>query len=157
MKIIISANSSWNILNFRKNLIKFFLKDKKDLLILSKKDSSLKELRKIKVRFLEIPINRKSFSPIDDLKLLFYFFKIFYNENPDFFLGFTHKINIYGGFAAKILNIKSIINVTGLGTAFMKKNIFRNIIIFFYKFALGKKILVFFKIKMIETYFLKIN
>ena len=63
MKIIISSNSSWNILNFRKNLIKFFLKDKNNLLILSKKDSSLKHIKKLKVKFLEIPINRNSFSP----------------------------------------------------------------------------------------------
>ena len=155
MKIIISANSSWNILNFRKNLIKFFLKDNKDLIVLSKKDSSLKELRKIKVKFLEIPINRNSFSPVDDLRLLFNFFKIFYNEKPDLFLGFTHKINIYGGFASKILNIKSIINVTGLGTAFIKKNIFRSVVIFFYKFALGKKNISFFQNKDDRNLFLR--
>ena len=155
MKIIISANSSWNILNFRKNLIKFFLKDNKDLIVLSKKDSSLKELKKIKVKFLEIPINRNSFSPVDDLRLLFNFFKIFYNEKPDLFLGFTHKINIYGGFASKILNIKSIINVTGLGTAFIKKNIFRSVVIFFYKFALGKKNISFFQNKDDRNLFLR--
>ena len=85
MKIIISSNSSWNILNFRKNLIKSFLKDKKNLLILSKKDSALKELRKIKVKFLEIPINRNSFAPIDDLKLLFFFLKFCIMKNLIFF------------------------------------------------------------------------
>ena len=132
MKIIISSNSSWNILNFRKNLIKFFLKDKNNLLILSKKDSSIKHIKKLKVKFFEIPVNRKSFSLFDDLRLILYFLKIFYVEKPDFFLGFTHKINIYGGLAAKILNIRSIINVTGLGTAFIKSTIFTKIVILFY-------------------------
>ena len=80
-----------------------------------------------------------------------------HNEKPDFFLGFTHKINIYGGFIARILNIKSIINITGLGTAFMKKNIFRNILILLYKFALGNKNISFFQNKDDRNLFLKNN
>tara|TARA_B100000965_G_C19529040_1_gene730211 strand:- start:47 stop:1162 length:1116 start_codon:yes stop_codon:yes gene_type:complete len=155
MKIIISSNSSWNILNFRKNLIKFFLKDKNNLLILSKKDSSLKHIKKLKVKFLEIPINRNSFSPFDDLKLILQFLKIFYIEKPDFFLGFTHKINIYGGLVAKILNIKSIINITGLGTAFIKNTIFTNIVIIFYKIALGKNNVTLFQNKDDRNLFIK--
>jgi len=155
MKIIISSNSSWNILNFRKNLIKFFLKEKNNLLILSKKDSSIKNIKKLKVKFLEIPINRKSFSPFDDLKLILYFLKIFYIEKPDFFLGFTHKINIYGALAAKILNIKSIINVTGLGTAFIKNTIFTILVTLFYKIALGKNNVTLFQNKDDRNLFIK--
>ncbi len=155
MKIIISSNSCWNILNFRKNLIKFFLKDKNNLLILSKKDSSFQNIQKLKVKFLDIPINRKRFSPFDDLKLIFFFLKIFYIEKPDFFLGFTHKINIYGGLAAKILNIKSIINITGLGTAFIENNVFTKIVVFFYKIALGKNNVSFFQNKDDRNLFIK--
>ncbi len=157
MKIIISSNSSWNILNFRKNLIKFFLKDKNNLLILSKKDSSIKHIKKLKVKFFEIPVNRKSFSPFDDLRLILYFLKIFYVEKPDFFLGFTHKINIYGGLAAKILNIRSIINVTGLGTAFIKSTIFTKIVILFYRISLGKNNFSLFQNKDDRNFFIKKN
>tara|TARA_S200000501_G_C20769712_1_gene720003 strand:+ start:15 stop:1172 length:1158 start_codon:yes stop_codon:yes gene_type:complete len=155
MKIIISSNSSWNILNFRKNLINFFLKDKNKLLILSKKDFSFKNLKKLKVKFIEIPINRKSFSPFDDLRLILYFLKIFYFEKPDFFLGFTHKINIYGAFVANVLNIKSIINVTGLGTAFIKNTFFTKIVTLFYKIALGKNNITLFQNRDDRNFFIK--
>lgn len=155
MKIIISSNSIWNILNFRKNLIKFFLKDKINLIILSKKDPSFKKIKKLKVKFLDIPINRESFSPIDDLRLILFFLKIFYIEKPDFFLGFTHKINIYGGISSKILNIKSIINVTGLGTAFIKRNVFTNLVILLYRIALGKNNVTLFQNKYDRNLFIK--
>ena len=132
MNIAISTNSTWNFIKFREGLAKSLLKKKHNVFVLSKNDKYKKYIPK-NIKFIKIPINRSPISLINDLLLIFFFLKILKKYEIDLFLGFSHKINIYGGFACKLKNIKCILNLTGLGTAFINNNIFKNIIFLFYK------------------------
>ena len=132
MNIAISTNSIWNFINFRKGLAKSFQKKGHKIFLLSKNDKYKKDIPK-HVKFIQIPINRSPISIINDLLLIFFFFKIFKKYKINLFLGFSHKINIYGGLVCKIKNIKCILNLTGLGTAFIKNNLIKKIIFLLYK------------------------
>ena len=138
MNIAISTNSTWNFIKFREGLAKSLLKKKHNVFVLSKNDKYKKYIPK-NIKFIKIPINRSPISLINDLLLIFFFLKILKKYKIDLFLGFSHKINIYGGFACKLKNIKCILNLTGLGTAFINNNLLKNIIFLFYKLIKSQK------------------
>lgn len=83
------------------------------------------------LRFLD----RDSTNPIKDLLLLLELVRRYKKIKPDIILHFTNKPNIYGGFAAKITNIKSIAIVTGLGYAFINKGFVRTIMTWLYNLS----------------------
>ena len=138
MNIAISTNSTWNFIKFRKSLARSLLKKNHKVFLLSENDKYKKYLQK-NIKFIHIPINRSPISIVNDFLLIFFFLKIFKEYNINLFLGFSHKINIYGGFACKLKNIKCILNLTGLGTAFINNNFLKKIIFVFYKLIKFKK------------------
>ena len=65
-------------------------------------------------------------------------------------MSFTIKPNIYGSLISRILKIKNINTITGLGNTFINKNIFNNIIFFLYiKYQYKNLIIIFFIMIMI--------
>jgi glycosyltransferase involved in cell wall biosynthesis len=79
------------------------------------------------------------------LLLLGGYYRILRKIKPAIFLGFTIKPNIYGSLAAHWLQIKVINNVSGLGTAFIKKGPLTWIARALYSLALRRSSTVFFQ------------
>lgn len=137
MKIIISANSYWNIYNFRIELIKSLIKRNFEVIALANDDKYKKLiLNETGIKCFNLKINSMGINPLDDLLLIKNYYKIFLKQKPDLILSFTIKPNIYGNFAAKLLGIKTINNITGLGTIFIKKNLISAIGKILYRFSL---------------------
>lgn len=134
MRIAIATNSLWNFFKFRKSLATSLLKKGNIIYVFTEKKGILEHKYK-NIKFIVIPIKRNPFNLFHDLILIFFFFKYFYFLKIEYFLGFSHKINIYGGFVCKILNIKSILNITGLGTAFISNSYLKYLLFFLYKFT----------------------
>ena len=156
MNIAISTNSIWNFIKFRKELAKSLQKEGHKIFILSKDDKYKKYIQK-NIKFIKIPINRNPISIINDFLLIIFFFKIFKKYKINLFLGFSHKINIYGGFVCKIKNIKCILNLTGLGTAFIRDGLTKKIIFLLYKIINFKKSFFLFHNSYDKSLFLKKN
>ncbi len=155
--IVISANSSWNIINFRTNLINALIQKGYEIIIIAPNDSYSKELYKLKSTHIPIPIDSKSISPIKDLILLFRYWKILRREKPIAFLSYTIKPNIYGSIAAHILKIPTINNISGLGTTFIHKNLVTHIVKILYRIALYRSHKVFFQNKDDKSIFITSN
>ena len=145
MKIIISANSSWNIYNFRFGLVSSLIKNNHEVIVLSTIDDYSKKLEEIGCKIIKISLNPNKKSPFDDSLLLINYIYLFYKLKPDIFLGFTIKPNIYGSIAANITNIKVINNISVLGTEFIENNFLQTFIKFLYKLSLRKSFRVFFQ------------
>lgn len=143
MIIFLSANSHWNIYNFRLNLVKNLL-DGNKVYIVGRKDFTSKKLKKLGCKLISIDIKPHNKSLVSELKLLLVYFKIIKKIKPSFYLGFTIKPNIYGSIVCNYFNIKSICNITGLGESFIKKGFLKYLVIFLYKFSIKKSDLVFF-------------
>jgi UDP-N-acetylglucosamine:LPS N-acetylglucosamine transferase len=135
MKIVFFSNSSWSIYNFRKNLIKKLIKNGHQIIVLSSKDQSTIKLKKIGCRFFEIKIKNNKINIFKDLVLLFRIKKILKKIKPNFILNFTIKPLIYGTFVARLLNIKTVNMMTGLGTIFVKKTYLTLIVILLYRIS----------------------
>ena len=74
MKILILINSSWNIVNFRTNLIKELVHDGHEVIAMAPKDDYSHLLKEIGCEFVNISFKSRSTNPLIELKL---FFKIF--------------------------------------------------------------------------------
>jgi len=145
MKIAISINTTWNIYNFRLGLIKALLNKGYEVYAISPYDEYAKKLETIGVKHIDIKINNKGTNPLEDIKLINNYYKIFRNIKPDIILLYTIKPNIYGSLAAGILSIPVISNISGLGTVFLNNNLFYKLARLLYKIALKIPKKVFFQ------------
>lgn len=119
-KIVISSNSSWNILNFRKSLIKELSSIYKVYIFIPKdKNTDLIKLKGYNIHHIYLkPKTKNLFSNfVSILSYLYLFIKI----KPDFYLGYTVKPNIMGSIALLPFKTKVVINFTGLGSLFTDK------------------------------------
>jgi len=119
-KIILSANTSWYLYNFRLPLIKELLKREYKVYALSPKDKYVELLEKMNISHIDIKIKRSGINPLEDILLLAKFVQIYKKYKPDIVQHFTVKPVIYGTTAARITNVRYIYNmVTGRGYVFI--------------------------------------
>ena len=122
-KIALVANSTWNIYNFRLNLIKELEKNGAEVIVIAPIDEYIHYLNKAS-RIKHIPLkslSRKSRNPLRDLKLFWELYRIYKSEKPDVVIHYTIKPNIFGNLAAYFNRIISICVVTGLGYTFLNE------------------------------------
>lgn len=141
-KIAIVVNTSWNIYNFRLPLLERLSKLGHEILVIAPED---KYTHKIPYTFHHISIKSRSVNPFNDFLIFLKFLKIFQATKPDILLLYTIKPNIYANLAASILKIKTISNITGLGTVFVKPGPIAIVAKSLYKMALKIPVKVFFQ------------
>ncbi len=80
-----------------------------------------------------------------DLRLFFAYLSLFRRYRPQAFLGFTVKPNVYGSMAARLLGIRTINNISGLGTTFITPGLLNSVVGVLYRLALAGSARVFFQ------------
>lgn len=140
MKIGITANSAWNLLNFRKSLILTLRKNGYDVFAIAPYDDAVDKLvQETGVQFIPLnQLSRKGSNPYQDIKLIREYRKIYTEHNIDISIQYTIKPNIYGSLAGNRANTKTISNLTGLGYVFLNKSLKNTIAKRLYKLALKK-------------------
>ncbi len=145
--IVVSANSCWNIVNFRGGLIRALRDAGYRIVVAAPEDAHTSRLRDLGADFVPVPINSAGLSVTEDLRLLARYRRILRDIRPVAFLGFTVKPNIYGSIAASRVGAKVINNVSGLGTVFIKRGPLTALVTQLYRFALRRSSTVFFQNK----------
>jgi glycosyltransferase involved in cell wall biosynthesis len=143
--IVLSINTSWNLVNFRSNLIARLQREGFEVVALSPHDEHVDALTALGVRHVQIDIDAKSLSPLHDLRLLGQYWRALRRLRPVAFLGWTIKPNVYGSLAAHALGIPVINNISGLGTAFIERNLLTRLVQRLYRSALTHSATVFFQ------------
>lgn len=143
MKIAIVLNTSWNIYNFRMGLIGSLIKHGHEVIAIAPEDEYSGKLEEAGCQYEKVTMDSRGANPLKDMALTYELYRIYKRVRPDVILHFTIKPNIYGTFAARLLNIPAINNVCGLGTVFLKKGLVSIVAKFMYKLAFRypKKIL----------------
>lgn len=144
-KIAIVLNNSWYAYNFRFNLARSLKEFGYEVVFIAPYDAKYSELIKKEFEFYDINIDAKGINPISDLKTMIALYRLYKTLNLDMVLNFTIKPNIYSSIVSGVLGIKSISNITGLGTIFIKQSIVTKIAKLLYKTALGFNSKVFFQ------------
>ncbi len=143
-KIMILANSSSGLYDFRNDLVRELL-NKYEVIASLPDDSKVKELSDEGVRVIHTDINRRGVNPVQDIKLYLAYIKLLKSEKPDAVLTYTIKPNVYGGFACGRLKIPYIVTVTGLGTTFQNEGMLKKLVTLMYRAGLKKAEYVFFQ------------
>lgn len=158
MHIIITVNSAWNAVNFRRSLIEAIISDGHTVVVLSPPDVSMsvmRELNKIGCRFLPLEMDIRGLNPFKNFSLIGRMKKIFREEQPDVIFSYTIKNNIFGSLAAAKLRIPFVPNITGLGTAFLSGQLLQKIAINLYRYAFRRHDIIFFQNHDDKNFFLK--
>ncbi len=145
MKIAIVINTSWNIYNFRKGLVQFFLERGDKVVSIAPEDDFSHELMKWGCEYDPIEISGTGMNPAEDLRLIFSLRKKLKKHQPDVVLTYTIKPNLYGSIAAGSLGIPCICNVSGLGTVFLWTGLIRRFAVLLYSFGFRYNSWVFFQ------------
>jgi glycosyltransferase involved in cell wall biosynthesis len=145
MHVVLTVNTSWNVVNFRHSLIQALQSDGHQITVLAPVDEHVETLRSMGCHYIPLEMDLKGLSPVRDLRLMVRMRKTFQQEQPDIVLSFTIKNNIYGALAARSLGVEFLPNVTGLGTAFLSNGVLRRGVEGLYRLAFRKLPVVFFQ------------
>lgn len=143
--IAIVSNTSWYIYNFRTNTILTLIKLGYNVVVISTRDAYSEKLKFLGAEFYSLNLDSSGLNPLKDLKAIFDLYKILKKSKADVVLNFTPKINIYSTLAAKILKLKIINNIAGLGTVFVTNSILSIGVRFLYKISQKHADFIFFQ------------
>lgn len=145
-KIAIVSNTSWSLFNFRFQLAKSIKENGYEVIFIAPYDEYSDRLGK-EFEYHDIFMNNKGTNPAEDIKTTIEFYKLYKKIRPDVVLHYTIKPNIYGTIAASLLGIKTINNIAGLGTLFVKQGLVTKIAKWLYKYSQSKAEKIFFQNK----------
>lgn len=144
MKVLILANNDVGLYQFRRELIIELLR--KNSVVLSLPDGAMLEsLLQAGCRLIDTPVDRRGINPATDLGLFRRYRRMLKSERPDLVITYTIKPNIYGGMACRWAKVPYAANITGLGTAFQKPGMLRQLVTHLYRVALKKAKVLFFE------------
>ncbi|MBX2969745.1 MAG: glycosyltransferase family 4 protein [Cyclobacteriaceae bacterium] len=121
MKVAIVLNTSWNIYNFRLNLIQSLQEQGHEIFTIAPTDGYTPLLEERGCKHFHLKMDSRGANPLKDAALIFELYSIYRKIRPDVILHYTIKPNVYGTLAAALLRIPVVNNVCGLGTVFLKK------------------------------------
>lgn len=122
--IVVCANQAWNLVNFRANLIAALVAAGCRVVAAAPSDPEMQaRLEGLGATFEPLPIDAKGLAPHRDLATIWAIRKLLVRLRPDAWLSWTIKPNVYGSLVAGSLGIPALPNVSGLGTAFIRRNL----------------------------------
>lgn len=123
MRVAIVLNTSWNIYNFRYNLVNRLLERGYEVYAIAPHDNYSEKLEEMGCKYVPLSMDSRGINPIKDFALIVELFNIYRKVKPDVVLHYTIKPNVYGTLAASILGVAVVNNICGLGTVFLKRNL----------------------------------
>ncbi len=122
-KIFIIVNVDWFFLSHRKEIAINALKKGFDVTIVTKDTGRRKEIEKLGLKFIDLPMNRVGINIFEEIKTLSFLCRLYKHDRPDIVHHVGLKTILWGTLAAKIIKVKGIVNaVSGLGIAFSSQN-----------------------------------
>lgn len=144
MQILILANHSGGLYDFRKDLIAE-LKKQASVTVAVPRNDRWEELQLLADRVIELPVDRRGMNPVRDAKLFRRYRKMLRAVMPDLVLTYTVKPNVYGGLACRMAHVPYAVNITGLGSALENGGLLRKFVLALYRPALAGAKTVFFE------------
>jgi glycosyltransferase involved in cell wall biosynthesis len=142
--LLLAANSSWNLLNFRMPIIAASLEAGYRVAVAVPPSRNTSAFRDLGVEVHFVPIDARGLSPVRDLGLFLAYLRLMRRLEPAAFIPFTIKPNIYGSVAAHCHRVPTFNTITGLGTGFLSGRAVQIAAEIAYRLALRRSDRVFF-------------
>lgn len=144
-RVLISINAAWNVVNFRAGLVRALVADGHEVIAAVPDDGAIAAVEALGARVVVLPMISASTSVTGDLAVLWRYIWLILRERPDVYLGWTIKPNTYGAFAARLVGVPRINNVSGLGTVFIRETWVTRVAELLYRIGLHGAAKVFFQ------------
>lgn len=135
-KILVAANATWNLVNFRVGLIRGLVAAGYEVVAVAPSDEYAPQLTELGCRYVPLSMDNKGTHPGRDLLFFLRFLRLLRKESPAICLGYTIKLNIYGSLAAHARGIPVINTIEGLGAVFMQKTWLTHLVSRLYRMSL---------------------
>jgi len=121
-RILLVANTSWYILNFRLSLLRDLRRTGYEVAVVAPHDAYTPQLHAEGFTVHHWVVARRSINPLIEAYSLYDLLRIYQREQPDLVHHFTVKACLYGTIAAKVAHVYRVINaITGLGHVFVSR------------------------------------
>lgn len=141
-RISLIVNTSWNVFNFRLGLLTALEKAGHEISVIAPPDEYVS---RIPFPHQPVDIASSSLNPLTNLRIVWQLWRRLCCSKPDILLLYTIKPNVYGNIVARLLGIRTISNVAGLGSIFGKDNWLAAIVKILYRFSLSNADCIFFQ------------
>jgi glycosyltransferase involved in cell wall biosynthesis len=144
--VIVCANLAWNLVNFRAGLIRALLESGYRVLAVAPPDPAMEQrLTAMGCSFAAVPIDAMGLAPHRDIVTFLHFRRLIAEHRPVAWLSWTIKPNVYGALAAGLAGVPAFPNVSGLGTAFIRRNLLTVLVKQLYRRGFARAPVVFFQ------------
>ena len=147
LKIVMCANSTWYIYNFRKNTISAFKKAGHQVFVVAPKDEYSKYVTDLGAEYCEFNLDPRGTNPLKEIMVVFSLLLIYLRVRPNFVMNFTPKMNIYSTFSSALIGAKVVNNISGLGTVFTSDSRLSRFVCLMYRFTQIFAVKIFFQNK----------
>jgi glycosyltransferase involved in cell wall biosynthesis len=121
--VVLSANTSWYLFNFRSATIRRLVAEDFRVVCLSPQDEYSDRLLELGAEWCPLSMDSAGSNPFKDFVVFARFLRQYRRLQPVAALHYTIKNNIYGTWAACAAGVPAINNVSGLGTAFVRRGV----------------------------------
>jgi len=137
MKILLIANTAWNIWNFRRSLIDVLVREGFSVVCAAPPDPYQEKLQANKgVSFIPLQhLTRKGLSVWNNFRSFIELMQLMRRERPALVVCYTVKPNIFGSLAARLTGVPVIASVEGQGYTATASSPFRFFIFLLYRLA----------------------
>ena len=152
-KIVILANDTTYTYNLRREVLSRMIEDGYEVVVVGESQQFQKELKTIGCRLIGVKTCRRGTNPVSDFALLSQYIQILKKEKPSLVLSFNIKPNVYGGMACRLLGIRYMPNITGLGVALEYPGKMQRLTSILYKIGIANAECVFFQNRENQKFF----
>ena len=118
-KLFIIVNHDWFFLSHRKDVAVAAKDAGWDVTIVSSNTGKFEDIELLGLKVINLPINATGMNPFEEWKTYNFLRKLYKKEKPDVVHHVGLKTILWGGLAAKLTNVKGVVNaVSGLGVMF---------------------------------------
>lgn len=123
MKLYIVVNVDWFFLSHRLPVALAAQKAGWDVTIVTADTGRLKEIEAAGLRAINLPMSRSGMNPVQELKALWFMYRLYGREKPDVVHHVGVKAILWGTLAAKFAKVHGVVNaISGLGGFFAEDN-----------------------------------
>lgn len=144
-KAMLMANDTTYVYNLRQELIEELSREGYKVSVVAERQNHQDKLQALGCELIDLIPGRHGTNPFADLMLFFKYMGILRREKPDVVLSYNIKPNVYGGFACRLLGIRYMPNVTGLGTPVEHPGLMQKLTTRLYKLGVSGAACVFFQ------------
>lgn len=151
--IVMITNDTTFAYNLRREIIERFVQEGYHVTLIAEFLSHVEALSAAGCNLINIQTGRHGTSVMKDVRLFLKYLQILHSCQPDIVLTNNIKPNVYAGLACRLLRIKYIPNITGLGTPVEKPGPMQSLTTFLYKIGVAGASAILFQNKENEKFF----